>query len=158
CLCSEGPLQFDIEDKGGVPLTNANNVPRNKTAVFASFFDVAKLEAICRAHGLKFAHRISYVDQFTIRIMGEVIPEGADRGKRPISSTYEERRKAKKGGAGLDWNEEARAQGLSPAQIDLELKGVDSEIKKLEAEVKAIRKTLGDKLSVQSTCSLEHRQ
>ncbi|KAF9943647.1 hypothetical protein BGZ72_003613, partial [Mortierella alpina] len=90
--------------------------------------------------------------------MGEVVPEGPDRGKRPISSKYEERKRTRKGGIGLDWNEEARAQGLTPTQVDRELEGLESTIKELEAQDKAVRKTLADKLATQSARSLEHRQ
>jgi len=158
CLCSQEALRFDIKDKNGLPLTIANEATRNKAVVFASFFDIGKIEEMCHAHGLRFAHRFSFVDQYTIRIMGEVIPEGPDRGKRPISSTFEKRKKAKQAGLGFDWNEEARVQALSPAQINLELDGLETEIKKLEAHDKEIRKTLRDKFTTQSAYSIEHRR
>ncbi|CAO3566064.1 unnamed protein product [Mortierella alpina] len=157
-LCSQEALRFDIRDKNGLPVAVANDATRHKAAVFASFFDIAKIEGMCRAHVPRFAHRISCVDQFTIRIMGEVILEVPDRGERPVSSTFEKRKKAKQAGQSFDWNEEARVPALGPAPINLELDGLETEIKKPEAYDKELRKTLRDKLTTLSAYSLKHRR
>ncbi|KAF9579520.1 hypothetical protein BGW38_004193, partial [Lunasporangiospora selenospora] len=51
-LCSRAPGHFDIHDSNGLPLTNGNTVPDHKEAVFGAFFDLTKINRVCRKHGL----------------------------------------------------------------------------------------------------------
>ena len=59
-LCSSEENHFDINDINGNPLTNVGNITspkENKDAVFGAFFDIPKLNQICRAHGICFGNR-----------------------------------------------------------------------------------------------------
>ena len=59
-LCQADAGHFDIVDAAGNPLTIIANVtsPRaNIRAAFKAFFDMDKVEGICKAHGLRFADR-----------------------------------------------------------------------------------------------------
>ncbi|KAF9577684.1 hypothetical protein BGW38_006953, partial [Lunasporangiospora selenospora] len=70
-LCAKTPGHFDIKDSEGSPLKSGEKAPHHKDAVFGAFFDLEKVQRLCRKHGLRFAHRVAFVDRFTVRIMGE---------------------------------------------------------------------------------------
>ncbi|KAF9940150.1 hypothetical protein BGZ65_007905, partial [Modicella reniformis] len=157
-LCSKEPDHFDVVDTNKNPLTYVNNVRDHKRAVFGAFFNVEKVEQLCRAHGLRFADRVSFVDRFTIRITGEVIPKGQDRINGPVHSQYEDRRKNKKAGAAFfDWGEEVALQGMDEQEILQVLENVDRCITEKEAIVKPLRKELSQKEHEQSSAAVHHR-
>lgn len=59
-FCSRAQKQFDIQDINGVALTNRQRItqdPNNKRAVIGAFFDLQKIDAICKSHGLEFRNR-----------------------------------------------------------------------------------------------------
>ncbi|HST79508.1 MAG TPA: hypothetical protein VLN58_13570 [Verrucomicrobiae bacterium] len=52
--------QFDVVGADLNPITNISMItaiPANKRAIFASFFDIARIDKSCQAHGLRFANR-----------------------------------------------------------------------------------------------------
>lgn len=52
--------RFDILDAGNMPLTSVHAVtqfPANKRAVIGAFFDLRKIDTVCRDHGLVFVDR-----------------------------------------------------------------------------------------------------
>lgn len=59
-FCGKGERQFDVQDSTGEPLTNSVRIQSslpNKRTMFASFFDMQKVEKICGDHGLEFRDR-----------------------------------------------------------------------------------------------------
>src|SRR5690606_5943011 len=78
-FCADLPNRFDIKDATGNDLTNLftlRSSSENKKAVFGAFFDLQKIKKCCSDRGLKFMYRITYCDQFTIRLSGLVIEHG----------------------------------------------------------------------------------
>ncbi|KAF9342909.1 hypothetical protein BGX34_007488, partial [Mortierella sp. NVP85] len=56
-LCGKGERQFDVQDSDGEKITNYLTVQSSaamKQTLFASFFDVKKMNEICSKHGLVF--------------------------------------------------------------------------------------------------------
>jgi hypothetical protein len=56
-FCGKSDNQYSIVGLSGSPLINGNDVSRNKQAIFGSFFNMEKLQSLCRSHGLVFADR-----------------------------------------------------------------------------------------------------
>ncbi|KAK3804895.1 MAG: hypothetical protein J3Q66DRAFT_423656 [Benniella sp.] len=102
--------RFDVQDAHGNPLTSAANItrfPANKEAVFGAFFDMRRVKAVCKDHGIVFTNRITYVDQYTMRLTGKVIPS---ENRQAVMSPYEARRKTNHGTpSGLKWDNEFAA-------------------------------------------------
>ncbi|KAF9585627.1 hypothetical protein BGW38_001477 [Lunasporangiospora selenospora] len=92
--------------------------------------------SLCRKHGLKFAFRMTFVDRHTVRILGEVIPQGVERAKRLVSSQYQKHKTGKTRIGTMDWGHEAELQKLNGAEILDTIKGVNDGIKKSESEIK----------------------
>ncbi|KAK3821279.1 MAG: hypothetical protein J3Q66DRAFT_149770 [Benniella sp.] len=80
-FCSSQPGRFDVRDAEGSPLTNVHNVtryPANKEAIFGAFFDMRRIKAVCKDHGLVFNNRITYVYPYAIRLTGKSYPARTD--------------------------------------------------------------------------------
>ncbi|KAI8363172.1 hypothetical protein B0O80DRAFT_7868 [Mortierella sp. GBAus27b] len=117
-LCPKAAGHFDVLDTDRNLLTNVANVRANKEAIFGAFFNTDKMQQLSRQHGLNFADRVSFVDRFTVRIMGEVIQQGPDRINGPVESQYEARKKNKKARAAMfNWGEEAMLRGMDKEEI-----------------------------------------
>ena len=59
-FCAETPKHFDVKGADRMALRNYKNVtqvPGNKRAIFEQFFDMQKVDATCRSHGLLFDMR-----------------------------------------------------------------------------------------------------
>jgi hypothetical protein len=56
-FCSKEENQFDVRDSEGKTLTNGDKATKGKRDLFGAFFDLAKVDSICKMHGLKFANR-----------------------------------------------------------------------------------------------------
>ncbi|KAF9570660.1 hypothetical protein BGW38_008717, partial [Lunasporangiospora selenospora] len=141
----------------GLPLTNGNTVPDHKEAVFGAFFDLTKIDRLCHQHGLKFAFRMIFVDQHTVRILGEVIPQGAVRAKGPVASQYQKCKAGKTRTGTMDWGEEAELQKQNGAEIMERLDRANERIKDLESGVKKGRKENGRFEAAQTLAARSHR-
>ncbi|KAI8345405.1 hypothetical protein B0O80DRAFT_474073 [Mortierella sp. GBAus27b] len=115
-FCNKRGGRFDIQDASGRPLTNQLNLsPQDKRTIFESFFDMSRVERICGAHGLGFRERITFVDQWTVRLTGRVIDHGASRSGYPVVSAYDERKKTSRANAN-PWVDKYVASGLNVQQ------------------------------------------
>ena len=59
-LCARTPGHYDIRDVNDALLSNyteITSVPGIKRAVFGSFFDLEKIDAMCHDHGMTFTER-----------------------------------------------------------------------------------------------------
>ncbi|KAF9571998.1 hypothetical protein EC968_010475 [Mortierella alpina] len=156
-LCSREANHFDILDSDGLPLTHVRIVPRHKEAVFGAFFNLDRINEICHAHGIRFANRLTFVDRYTVQIMGRVIPHGPDRAAYPISSQFEARKKAKALRGPMNWGEEVAFQNMDTSQIQQMLKKVESDIKVLEETIKPLRSELNVLEQAQFNKKQEHK-
>ncbi|KAF9951037.1 hypothetical protein BGZ65_006228 [Modicella reniformis] len=147
-FCSSEPRQFDVHDINGLPLTayrNITSVPENKRAVFAAFFDLHKIDTICRKHGLKFADRIIYVDRHTIYLTGEIIKHGPERTGYPVVSQFEKRQKLKKEPRKNFWSERFLESGMTKEEMEDEAAEMALSLKTEEAEIQKLRRALARK-------------
>jgi hypothetical protein len=56
-FCGRSDNQYSIVGNNGSPLTNGNDVSKNKEAIFGSFFNAERIQELCQSHGLKFIYR-----------------------------------------------------------------------------------------------------
>ncbi|KAF9177831.1 hypothetical protein BGZ49_005492, partial [Haplosporangium sp. Z 27] len=157
-FCSKGERQFDIVDSKNVALTNGSMVstPENKRAVFSAFFNMTEVDNLCNAHGLVFKNRITFVDKYTVRIMGAVIShDNINRFGHPISSQYETKRKKKRNMMAA-WAQECSFQGTKK-DAEMNAKSAADEAAILTKEVVKLRKSLVALEQLQAQKSREHR-
>ncbi|KAF9344070.1 hypothetical protein BGX34_006019, partial [Mortierella sp. NVP85] len=157
-LCPPGINHFDVLDTDRKPLTQARLARDHKKAVFGAFFNVGKAQQLCLDRKMIFANRITFVDRFTLRIMGEVIPNGPDRTTGPVYSEYEAAKREKRGGAGtVNWSQEAQLRGMSKHEISKTLDHINNHIAEVEDIAKPIREELTKKEQVQAAAADKHR-
>ncbi|KAF9987217.1 hypothetical protein BGZ65_004674 [Modicella reniformis] len=154
-FCSRNERQFDVQDASGQPLTNyltLQSSPSNKRTLFESFFDMKKVESICYDHGLLFRNRITYVDEWTVRLTGRVIANGEDRRGYPVVSKYDKRRKTFRPRAS-PWVDKYIASGLTEEEIKHLAQANEAMKKQLENDIKPFRKAVKERQIVQSNLS-----
>lgn len=86
--------------------------------------------------------RMVFVDRFTIRIMGEVIPHGQDgRQGYPIRSVYEKRKRVRGGRSDAQlWAAEFHQSHLSKKQAEVKAEDAAKQLKTKEKEIKVLRR------------------
>ncbi|KAF8976761.1 hypothetical protein BGZ46_007984 [Entomortierella lignicola] len=142
-FCSRSTNQYSIVGNDSTPLTNGNNVSKNKEAIFASFFNMKKLRELCLSFGLKFAYRMIFVDRYTVRIMGEVIQRGQERKGHHISSEYEARKKDKKTTKSwVNWDEEFRSLSMTIEEVKEMADSAADAVEKEKSTVTKMRRKL----------------
>ncbi|KAF9343017.1 hypothetical protein BGX34_007345, partial [Mortierella sp. NVP85] len=157
-FCGQSKRRFDVQDAEGNPLTSVADVtrfPANKEAVFGAFFDMRRVKAVCKDHGLVFANRITYVDPYTIRLTGKVV---ASDNRQPAKSPYEARKKTNHGNpTGKKWDNEFAASGLSVEDVEQYAEQATANVKAMETKVKPIRTEVSTRQSRQTMVSHELR-
>lgn len=98
-----------------------------------------------------------YVDEYTIRILGEVIEHGEDRSGYPVTSQYDQKRKKKRGCPKRNWTSEYLELDMSKEAIEAERRGVSSRVKDLESDVKVLRQQHAQLDRQLSEASSQHR-
>jgi hypothetical protein len=68
--------EFDIPVTNLTYITSAEEATRKKLDVFVAFFDTDSLTAAMGKHGLDFAWRITYRDEFNVSFLGKIRPAG----------------------------------------------------------------------------------
>ncbi|KAF9551953.1 hypothetical protein EC957_000026 [Mortierella hygrophila] len=95
----------------------------------------------CNKYKLKFCFRMTFVNRYTVRLLGEMIPEGPNRGEgtgSPAISVLDEAKKDKHmKRAGTDWSREGRKTGISQQMAKQQLEDLKVEIKDNEEEQQA---------------------
>ncbi|KAG0244478.1 hypothetical protein BGX31_009047 [Mortierella sp. GBA43] len=108
-----------------------------------SFFDMEKVKTICKTHGLEFKRRMMYVDEFTVQLLGTVIPHNGGRKGHPIVSQLEERKKDnRKKGRRSPWLETFLTSQMSKDDIKTKAKDAVAAVKDLEEEIKPFGRML----------------
>ncbi|KAF9109429.1 hypothetical protein BGX27_007636 [Mortierella sp. AM989] len=122
-FCKKQPGHFDIQDAFGSRITDyevITSLPGNKRSVMGSFFNMEKVDQICRFHGLAFRNRITFIDEYTIRLTGDVLPNGDQRKGYPIENQYENRKKQqKKKTQSGSWRNRFLVSGLTKEHVKL---------------------------------------
>ncbi|KAF9943569.1 hypothetical protein BGZ70_005781, partial [Mortierella alpina] len=156
-LCSSNEGQFDVIRADGSLIESGAGTKADKNDVFGAFFDLDKVEDLCRQGGLQFAHRITFVDRNTIRVTGKVVPHGPHRTGYPVRSAYETRKKLQKGRTNRSWRQEFLDTGLSKAEVDERSEAAAAFCSSLEANVKEMRKELARLERIRTEARLEHK-
>ncbi|KAK3844920.1 MAG: hypothetical protein J3R72DRAFT_437455 [Linnemannia gamsii] len=140
-LCWKAPNNFDIYDQDMQPISSVKTATKNKESVFSNFFDLDAINTMCKKYNLRFSQRLTFVNRYTIRILGEVIPEGEDRGNgAPVVSVLDESKKDKtQKRAVIDWCREGPRTGITQQMAQERLVTLNSEIKDIEKEQKVKR-------------------
>ncbi|KAF9358967.1 hypothetical protein BGX26_000509 [Mortierella sp. AD094] len=161
CLCSNLKRQFDVMDVDGNPLTSYRQItaqPLNKRAVFGAFFDLKKIDSVCRSHGLEFRNRIVYVDRYTIRLVGNVVPHGVNERKgQPVVSRLDQRKEKQKRHpqSNNKWTEKLIESGMTKQEVEDKAKEIREKVREAENNIKAPRKELRSKETAQTLARRE---
>ncbi|KAH7030287.1 hypothetical protein BKA57DRAFT_541270 [Linnemannia elongata] len=163
-LASSGKGHFDVLEPGSSGRTiksvqQARDIAGGE-AMFAAFFDMEKIHRVCQDHGLAFANRITFIDKYTLRIMGSVLPNGpTNPQRRPTASLYDSKRKKKsRDPAGISWSSELHARGLTIADAKDQTAIWSEKVEKLEPEIKDLKKTVSKLEKERSSALVEHRK
>ncbi|KAF9544795.1 hypothetical protein EC957_011699 [Mortierella hygrophila] len=89
-FCSNDPYHFDARIDDTHLISSVEHVNKNQSTMFENFFDMDKIHGICSSYSLHFADLIGYINPYTVRILGEVVPACQDRGGCPIVSDLDE--------------------------------------------------------------------
>ncbi|KAK3828311.1 MAG: hypothetical protein J3Q66DRAFT_306632 [Benniella sp.] len=124
----------------GKPITSHKEALANRQAVFAAFFDVERMERVCHQYRIRFRYKMTFVDLFTVRLIGDVIPHGPDRVGYPFNSKMDERTKDRRGSHINKWIQTFVSEGLTTDQVESGARAANSAIIKQEATVDLLRK------------------
>ncbi|KAI8349760.1 hypothetical protein B0O80DRAFT_140303 [Mortierella sp. GBAus27b] len=146
-LCSESPSKYDIKDKTGAPITSLVAARKHKDAVLESFFDMSKVHSTCHDHGITFTDRLIYVDRYTVRLQGEIIPALESNRRHPFVNHYDERKKRKRQGGNDEksWGQERLECGKTKEELEeladkasLKVQSLDKEIRDLQKQLRTV--------------------
>jgi hypothetical protein len=157
-FCSKGEGRFDVRDSAGDLITNRQKTGKSlesKRQVFGAFFDLDTVDKICKSHGLQFANRITYVDRYTVRITGTVLPDGPSRHR--VSSQYDARRKDFTS-TPRRWMREFESLHSTEAEVTRLAEKAVEVVKSVQSKVTKTRQQLRAALSAQTRASILHRQ
>jgi hypothetical protein len=98
-----------------------------------------------------------YVDESTVRILGEVIEHGDGRDGYPVRSQYDKKRKKKKGGPWRNWKKEFADLKISKGDAEARREEVSSRIKDIEKNLKELRQQHAQQDLELTKASTEHR-
>ncbi|KAG0199494.1 hypothetical protein BGX31_004276, partial [Mortierella sp. GBA43] len=113
-----------------------------------------KVEKVCSDHGLTFRDRITYVDEWTIRLTGSVVAHGANRSGYPVVSAYDERKKRFQEQADT-WVDKFIDSGLNAEKVKELAEVNEACTKQLEDDIKPFRKVVKERQTIQSSISYE---
>ncbi|KAF9998182.1 hypothetical protein BGZ65_006292 [Modicella reniformis] len=145
-----GSDRFDLFDGNDTLVSNTAVATRSESdrrAMIGCMFDLNKINAICQKHQLRFINRLTYVDQYTIRISGTVVPHGTERRGFPESSSYEERKKKQRGRVNHNqkWAATLKNTGWSNDELGEKALHTAELISQLEPEIKELRVALSNR-------------
>ncbi|KAK3808983.1 MAG: hypothetical protein J3R72DRAFT_505748 [Linnemannia gamsii] len=140
----QAPGRFDIKGPSGRLITSstvARLSKEHRNFMFSGLFNMAIIDDACRKHGLEFAHRITYVDMYTVRITGRQAMTGPHR--HISNSAYEDKKKKHTRPPGaINWMSELQESGhtsQSAAKASEETKIAQDH---LVAELRSLKKDL----------------
>lgn len=125
---------WDIPVGDGSWITNASQAGKNKPTTFGAFFNTNRIESLVSSYGLQFAWRLTFVNKWTVRLLGKAKP-----GKVFVKSNYEARRKR-----GNHTAYTSATEMTHQARTDMEkaADGLTEEIKSLTSTLQALREEL----------------
>ncbi|KAG0256593.1 hypothetical protein DFQ27_005639 [Actinomortierella ambigua] len=155
-LCSTEARRFDAVDSTGNTFKSpaqAMSSDANKQALYKAFFDMEKVDSICKAHGLVFANRMMFVDRYTVRMLGKVVghnegytgdASGDRRQGYPVESQFDRRQKNRRGRPSeMPWTSEYRQGKKNKNQVDKKAEAASEAVKAKEVELQPLRKAVG---------------
>ncbi|KAF9080118.1 hypothetical protein BGX27_005711, partial [Mortierella sp. AM989] len=101
---------------------------------------------------------IVYVDQYTIRVVGNVIPQGVNQRKgQPVISQLEQRKKNQKGNSQSNnkWTEKLLELGMTKQEVEIKAEEIRKKAKEAENNIKMPRKKLKSKEMAQTLARRE---
>ncbi|KAF9106577.1 hypothetical protein BGX27_009105, partial [Mortierella sp. AM989] len=127
--------------------------PNNKRAVIGAFFDLQKIDAICKSHGLEFRNSLR------IRLLGAVIPNGDQRTGHPIRSQLETRKKKERGKSRMNpWVSQLAELGMTKDEVKSMADSTANEIKEVLENLAIPRKERSRKREAQKSARHHHNQ
>ncbi|OAQ23204.1 hypothetical protein K457DRAFT_1824833 [Linnemannia elongata AG-77] len=133
-LCSNTAYHFDARINDTRLISSVEHANKNQSTVFGNFFDMDKVHGICSNYGLHFADRMTYINPYTIRILGEVVPAQQGRGGNPIISDLDEAKKDKtRKWTGRDWGREGSRTGISQEAARERLVDIEKDLQEMES-------------------------
>ncbi|KAG0251948.1 hypothetical protein BGZ95_006753 [Linnemannia exigua] len=121
-LCSNDPYHFDARIDDTRLISSVEHANKNQSTVFGNFFEMDKYEL----------HQ--YINPYTVRILGEVVPAHQGRGGCPIVSDLDEAKKDKtRKRTGRDWGREGSRTGISQETARERLVDIEKELKEVES-------------------------
>ncbi|KAK3836850.1 MAG: hypothetical protein J3R72DRAFT_198858 [Linnemannia gamsii] len=133
-LCSNDPNHFDARIDDTRLISSVEHANKNRSTMFGSFFDMEKIHGICSSYGLQFADRMSYINPYNVRILGEVVPAHQGCGGYPIVSDLDEAKKVKTDKrTGRDWGREGSRTGISQEDARKRLVDIEEDLQELES-------------------------
>ncbi|KAK3829991.1 MAG: hypothetical protein J3R72DRAFT_496176 [Linnemannia gamsii] len=94
-LWSNGTYHYDARIDDTRFISSVEHANKNQSTGIENFFDMEKIHGIYSSYGLHFADRMSYINSYSVRILGEVVPVHQGRGGCPIVSDLDEAKKDK---------------------------------------------------------------
>ncbi|KAG0247813.1 hypothetical protein BGZ95_008425, partial [Linnemannia exigua] len=132
-LCPSTDHHFDAKIDETHSITSVEHANKNQMAVFSNFFDLKKIEKVCATYGLEFAKRLTFVNSFMTRVLGEVRPAFQGRGGSPVVSDLEDAKKDKsQRRQGRDWRAEGARTGITQEDAKRRLIELETELNGLE--------------------------
>jgi hypothetical protein len=97
------------------------------------------------------SNRMTIVDEYTVRIMGTVLPHSPSR-RGPVSSQYDARRKSSTSSS-LRWLQEFRSLGCAESDVTHLAQEAANTVESLEKAVKKLKKQVSQRESMQMRAS-----
>lgn len=98
-----------------------------------------------------------FVDRYRVRMLGNVIPNGANRVGYPIRSGYERRRRRDRGSDASRWANEFLQCGLTRPQVQARAAQVKQNLDNKVAAIKTFRDNVKQAQTVQSLASVTYK-
>ncbi|KAG0379051.1 hypothetical protein BGX24_001855 [Mortierella sp. AD032] len=94
-LWSNDTYHYDAKIDDTRLISSVEHANKNQSTGIESIFDMEKIHGICSSYGLHFPDRMGYINSYSVRILGEVVPVHQGRGGCPIVSDLDEAKKDK---------------------------------------------------------------
>ncbi|KAF9167971.1 hypothetical protein DFQ26_002196 [Actinomortierella ambigua] len=155
-LCSRGKGKFDAKDSSGALFASSAQAmvsEDNKNAMYKAFFNMDKVNRICKDHGLVFNNRMTFVDRHAVYMVGKVVQHNAQyaddanvdrRHGYPVESQYNKRRQRRRGATSAGyWVAEYRRIKQSRVYVDTQATQAAAAVKVKETTLKPLQKAVG---------------
>jgi hypothetical protein len=127
--------QWDIPVDDSNWITSSHQAGKSKPATFGAFFNMNQVESLVDSYGLQFAWRLTFVNKWTVRLLGRAKP-----GKTFVKSNYESRRRGKTNVTRTVLTTEVPT--LDRLNMEAQAEIIASQVKDLTSTLRSLRKEL----------------